>query len=88
MGAQQNELGAHMDFIEIAGIIGPVFAAAAVGVLAYDHQTDVLRGPYVEGRAPSRDIAAMFGPARAMVEAAIARINWRARNAIYLASLA
>jgi hypothetical protein len=77
-----------MDFIEILGFAGSVFAAAAVGVLVYDHQTDVLRGPHIEGRTPSRDIAAMFDPARAMVEAAITRINWRARNAIYLASLA
>ena len=37
-----------MDYLGIAGF---VFAATAVSVLVYEHQADVLHGPYIEGRA-------------------------------------
>jgi len=72
--------------MEILGIFGFVFAATAAGVLVYEHQTDVLR--YIEGHEPPRRVAAIFEPARAVVDPLIERINWRARNAIYLASFA
>ena len=77
--------GAHM---EIIGVVGFVFAATAAGVLVYERQTDVLHGPYIEGRGQPRSIASIWDPVRALVEPLIERLNWNARNAIYLASLA
>jgi hypothetical protein len=74
--------------MDILGIVGFVFAATAAGVLVYEHQTDVLRGPYIEGRAQPRHFAAMFDPARAVASAVIGRLNWNARHVVYLASLA
>jgi hypothetical protein len=74
--------------MEIAGIWGFVFAATAIGVLVYEHQTDVLRGPYIEGRVQPRLLAPMIDQARVLLEPIIERINWKARNAIYLALLA
>jgi hypothetical protein len=74
--------------MEIIGIVGFVFAATAAGVLVYEHQTDVLHGPYIEGRHEALNVASMFEPVRPIVEAVMERINWQARNAIYLASLA
>ena len=35
--------------IEIAGLVGFVFAATAIVALIYERQTDVLHGPYIEG---------------------------------------
>ena len=70
--------------MDILGIAGFVFAATALGVLVYEHRTDVLYGPYIEGRAQPRRVAAIRDPARAFIE----RLNWQARHVIYLASLA
>lgn len=36
--------------IDIVAAIGLVFAAAALGRLAYERRMDVLHGPYIEGR--------------------------------------
>lgn len=74
--------------MDILGIFGLVFAATAVGVLVYEHEMDVLHGPYIEGRQAPRIIAAMFDPVRPLVEAAMARITWRAPGVIYLAAMA
>jgi hypothetical protein len=73
--------------MEILGIVGFAFAATALGVLVYEHQTDVLHGPYIEGRTRPRGAVASWQPARALVEALIERLNWNARHLIYLASL-
>ena len=87
---QQNERGAHMDYLGIAGF---VFAATAVSVLVYEHQADVLHGPYIEGRAAPQWVEPQWAtdilePLRELVEPIIEQINWRARSAVYLASLA
>jgi len=74
--------------MEIAGIWGFVFAATAIGVLVYEHETDVLHGPYIEGREKPRVFASIIDPVNALVEPIIEDINWTARGAIYLASLA
>jgi len=74
--------------MDMLGIAGFVFAATALSVLVYEHQADVLHGPYIEGRAPARLADSIPEPVRALVEPVIDRINWKARNAIYLASLA
>lgn len=74
--------------MEILGILGFVFSATALGVLVYEHQTDVLHGPYIEGRTQPRNLAAIRDPARALVDALIERLNWNARHVVYLASLA
>jgi hypothetical protein len=74
--------------MEIAGIWGFVFAATAVCVLVYEHQTDVLNGPYIEGRVKARAFAPIVDPMNALLGPVIERINWKARGAIYLASLA
>ena len=74
--------------MDILGIAGFVFAATALGVLVYERRTDVLYGPYIEGRAQPRRVAAIRDPARAFVDTLIERLNWQARHVIYLASLA
>jgi hypothetical protein len=74
--------------MEFLGIFGFVFAATATGVLVYEHHMDVLNGPFIEGREQPRVIATMLAPVRAMVEPLIERLNWQARSAVYLASLA
>jgi hypothetical protein len=74
--------------MDILGILGFAFAITTTGRLVYEHQTDVLHGPYIEGRAGTRELAAIFDPAREVVDAVMARLNWQARNAVYLASLA
>ena len=74
--------------IEILGISGFVFAATTIGVLVYEHEMDVLHGPYIEGRVQPRIVAAMFDPVRPAIEAVMARINWRARGVVYLAAMA
>lgn len=74
--------------MDILGILGFVFAATATGALVYEHQTDVLNGPYIEGRAKPRKLAAIFDPARALADALMERLTWNAHHAVYLASLA
>ena len=83
-----------MDYLGIAGF---VFAATALSVLVYEHQADVLNGPYIEGRAEPQwiepqwaaDIATgILAPLRALAEPIIEQINWTARSAVYFASLA
>jgi hypothetical protein len=79
-----------MDYLGIAGF---VFAATAASVLVYEHQADVLHGPYIEGRAAPQWIepqwaADILEPLRELVEPVIEQINWRARSAVYFASLA
>jgi hypothetical protein len=77
-----------MESLAIFGIMGLAFAATTSGVLVYEHETDVLHGPYIEGREQPRIVAAIFDFARAIGEAAVEHLNWKARNAVYLASLA
>jgi hypothetical protein len=72
----------------ILGILGFVFAATTTSRLVYEHQTDVLHGPYIEGRVQSRPLAPIIDFARAVAEAMIEHLNWKARDAVYLASLA
>lgn len=79
-----------MDYLGIAGF---VFAATAVSVLVYEHQADVLNGPYIEGRAEPQWVepqwaADLLAPLRALAEPVIEQINWKARSAVYFASLA
>jgi hypothetical protein len=74
--------------MEVLGIVGFVFAATAVSVLVYEHETDVLHGPYIEGRTRPRGVAASWPRARALVDTLIERLNWNARHVICLASLA
>ena len=73
--------------MDTLGILGLIFAATAISVLIYDHETDVLYGPYIERDVQSARKAAVFEPARAFVAAVIARLNWSARHAVYLSWL-
>ena len=74
--------------MDILGILGFVFAVTTTCVLVYEHQADVLHGPYIEGRVRTRELAAIIDPVRAVVDAVMERLNWQARNVVYLASLA
>jgi hypothetical protein len=77
-----------MEVLGILGISGFIFAATAAGALVYERETDVLHWQSIEGRVEERVLAALLEPVRPVVEAVMERINWRARHAIYLASLA
>jgi hypothetical protein len=77
-----------MESLAIFGIMGLAFAATTSGALVYERQSDVLHGPYVEGRERPRAIAAIVDFARAIGEAMVEHLNWKARDAVYLASLA
>jgi len=70
--------------MEIIGIVGFVFAAVAVGTLIYEREMDVLHGRYIEGRQEANEFGAVWNPMLVLVD----RLNWKARNAVYLASLA
>jgi hypothetical protein len=75
-----------MESLAIFGIMGFAFAATTSGVLVYDHQSDVLTN--VEGREQSRAVSATLVFARAIAEAMVEHLNWKTRDAVYLASLA
>jgi hypothetical protein len=70
--------------MDILGIVGFVFAASAIAVLVHEHQTDVLHGPYIEGRSKSRGAASIWDPVRARIDGLIARLNWNARHVVHL----
>ncbi len=70
--------------MEIIGLVGFVFAATALGALVYERQTDVLHGPYIEGRPRPRTLDVNWDPLRALAD----RLSFKARNVVYLASLA
>jgi hypothetical protein len=79
-----------MDYLGIAGF---VFAATAVSVLVYEHQADVLHGPYIERRAEPQWVepqwaADILQPLRELFEPVLEQIRWTARSAVYFASLA
>jgi len=74
--------------MELLGIAGFVFAATALSVLVYEHQADVLHGPYIEGRAESEWAAEILEPVRALFDPVVDRVKYRAASAIYLAALA
>jgi|HubBroStandDraft_6_1064221.scaffolds.fasta_scaffold2260562_1 hypothetical protein len=75
-----------MESLAIFGIMGFAFAATTSGALVYERQSDVLS--YVEGREPSRAVSATFAFAHAIAEAMVEHLNWKTRDAVYLASLA
>jgi hypothetical protein len=88
-----------MEIILILGIAGFVFAATTTGRLVYEHDTDVLHGAYIEGRARTYDFAPIIDPVRAVVDNAMDRLAWhiddlklrfvwKVRNAVYLAMMA
>jgi hypothetical protein len=77
-----------MESLAIFGIMGLAFAATTSGALVYEHQNDVLHGSYIEGREQPRVVAATIGFAQAIGEAVFEHMNWKARDAVYLASLA
>jgi hypothetical protein len=70
--------------MEIIGLVGLVFAAAALGALVYEHQTDVLHGPYIEGRVQPRTLDLIWDPLRPLAD----QLSFKARNVVYLALLA
>lgn len=82
--------------MELLGIAGFVFAATALSVLVYEHQADVLHGPYIEGRVEPQwaaEIATeitteILAPVRALFDPLVDRIKFRAATAVYLAALA
>jgi hypothetical protein len=57
--------------MDILGILGFVFAATTTGRLVYEHQTDVLHGPYIEGRKRTHDFAAIIDRVRAVIDDAM-----------------
>jgi hypothetical protein len=75
-----------MESLAIFGVLGFAFAATTSGVLVYERQNDVLS--HIESHERPRAIAAIFDFARAIAEAMMEHLNWKARDAVYLASLA
>jgi hypothetical protein len=73
--------------IEIIGLVGFVFAATSLGALVYERRMDVLYGPYIETRKERRAAflaGRIWKPARLLAD----QLRWRARNMVYLASIA
>ena len=74
--------------MEIIGLVGFVFAATAIGALIYEHRTDVLHGPYIEGRERPQlpewvqALNEMLDPVHELA----GRLSFRVRHAVYLAS--
>ena len=70
--------------IEIAIVVGLVFAAASLGRFAYERHMDVLHGPYIEGRDTRPVLRIIAAPPLTMID----RLRFRLRGVIYLASIA
>jgi hypothetical protein len=70
--------------IEIAIVVGLVFAAASLGRFAYDRHMDVLHGPYIEGRNTRPVLRITATPPFTMID----RLRFRLRGMVYLASIA
>jgi hypothetical protein len=75
-----------MESLAIFGIMGLAFAATTGCALVVERQSDVLSR--VEGREQPRIVAAIVSLGRAIGEAMVEHMNWKARDAVYLASLA
>ena len=69
--------------IDIAIVIGLVFAAASLGRFAYERHMDVLHGPYIEGR-DTRSVLTMIAAPLTVID----RLRFKLRGMIYLASIA
>ena len=63
--------------MEILGILGFIFALTTTGVLVYEHETDVLHGAYVEGRARTYDFAPVIDPVRGVIDDAMEHFAWK-----------
>ena len=63
--------------LETLGTLGFVFAVTTAAMLIQDHMTDVLYGPYIKRRRRKRNFAAIFDPARAMIDDAIELFAWK-----------
>jgi hypothetical protein len=73
--------------IEIIGLVGFVFAATSLGALVHERRMDVLCGPYIEARNERRaafPVGQIWKPVRLLAD----QLRWRARNMVYLASIA
>ncbi|SRR5579871_1143129 len=66
-----------METFAIFGISGFVFALTATGRLVYERESDVLHGPYIEGRGQSRELAAIIDPMRAVIDDAMEHFAWK-----------
>jgi hypothetical protein len=68
--------------MEILGLLGSVFAAAALAAIAFERRMDVLHGSYLER------LGAQCHPARQLwTPSAIDRLRWKTQNVIHLASI-
>ena len=63
--------------MDILGILGFVFAVTTTCVLVYEHQADVLHGPFIEGRVRTRELASIIDPVRAVVDDAMEYFAWK-----------
>ena len=75
-----------MESLAIFGIMGLAFAATTSGALVVEQQNDVMSR--IEGREQPRVIAGIVRFGRAIGEAMFEHMNWKARDAVYLASMA
>jgi hypothetical protein len=72
--------------IETIAFLGFVFAASAIGAIAYERRMDVLYGPYIEGRASGQvrlTAERFWQPVRSVAD----RLRWKARGMVYLAAV-
>jgi hypothetical protein len=76
--------------MEIIGLVGFVFAATAIGALIHERRTDVLHGPYIEGRErpPQPEWLQALDEMLDPVHELAGRLSFRVRDVVYLASLA
>jgi hypothetical protein len=73
--------------IEIIGLVGFVYAATSLGALVHERRMDVLYGPYIEARKERRT-AFLAGQIWKAARLLADQFRWRARNMVYLASIA
>jgi hypothetical protein len=69
--------------IEIAAVIGLVFAAASLGRLAYERQMDVLHGPYIEGRSAEPVLRSIAKPLAPIID----HLRFKLRGMAYLTAI-
>jgi hypothetical protein len=73
--------------IEIIGLVGFVFAATSLGALVHERRMDVLHGPYIEAHKERRAVF-LAGQIWKLARLLADQLRWRARNMVYLASIA
>ena len=72
-----------IEIIGIIGVVGLAFAAATLGLVAYERHMDVLYGPYIDGRNKYPRFGSVLKPPHPLID----RLRWKMRGMVNLTSM-